>query len=233
MPALPDLGAALLLGLLGGGHCIGMCGGIGAALAFALGPRCSTLRRHLLLVLYSCGRISSYVLMGALAGGVLQLGSAGGALPVARIAAGVLLVVTGLALAGWSQALGLIERAGGVVWRRLQGIAARLGPPDRAPVALAAGALWGWLPCGLVYGALAWSGAAGGGSAARSAVLMLGFGIGTLPAVLASGVLADRLRALLQRRGLRLVAALCLCAFGVWTAVAALGGAAGTHAHHH
>src|SRR5262245_29031624 len=184
VPGLSDLGAALLLGLLGGGHCIGMCGGIGAALAFALGPRCSTLRRHLLLTLYSLGRIASYTLMGALAGGVLPLGTENGTLSVARIIAGVLLVLTGAALAGWSRALGAIERAGAVVWRRLQPIAARVGPPDRAPVALAAGALWGWLPCGLVYGALAWSASAGGGSAARSAVLMLGFGIGTLPAVL-------------------------------------------------
>ena len=230
MPQGAELLSAMLLGLFGAGHCLGMCGGISGALAFALGPHCSTARRQLLLLCYSLGRISSYALMGALAGGILH-----GTTPVAvhgamRVVAGALLVIIGIALAGQPRLLALLERGGSRLWQRIAPHAARLGPPRTVPVALLAGAAWGWLPCGLVYGALGW--AATGGPAERSAALMAAFGAGTLPAVLASGALASRLKSLLQRRELRLTAALCVCAFGLWTMVVAGGHVDGGHQHH-
>jgi hypothetical protein len=230
MPSSGEILSALTLGLLGAGHCIGMCGGISAALAFALGPRCGALRRHALLACYSLGRIASYTLLGVLAGGALELTLPQSAQGVLRIVAGASLVATGLALAGWSRALALLERGGSLLWKRIGPLAARIGPPDSVPVALVAGAAWGLLPCGLVYGALAWSSA--GADATRGGVLMAAFGLGTLPAVLASGSLAAQLQALLRRRELRILAALCVCAFGIWT-LAAAGGGQGHHAHHH
>lgn len=227
----PDIAAALLLGLLGSTHCVGMCGGISAALAFALPRTSAALRRHLLLGLYSCGRVTSYAAMGAMTGALSGLLSAehSAALAWIRIAAGALLVLMGLYLAGWSQALALLERAGHGVWRHVQVRAARLLPIDSAPKALLAGAAWGWLPCGLVYSTLAWT--ASSASAPRGALLMLAFGVGTMPAVIASGVLAAQLRALLQRRGLRIVAGLLVIAFGIWTMAVVL--LAGGHAEHH
>lgn len=231
MPGMHDIGAALLLGLLGSTHCLGMCGGISSAIGFALGPRCTPLRRHALLVLYSIGRVGSYTAMGALAGGALGLAVPQGMQPGLRILAGVVLVLSGLALAGWSRAMRLLEQGGSRLWSRIAPLAARIGAPDRAHVALLAGAAWGWLPCGLVYGALASS--ASHGEASHGAVLMAAFGIGTMPAVVASGSLAAQLRRLFARRELRLLAGLCVVAFGIWTMVAAGGGGHGQHAHHH
>ncbi len=226
-----DLAAALLLGLLGSTHCVGMCGGISAALAFALPRNRSALRRHLLLGLYSCGRVSSYAAMGAMAGALsgTLAGEHIAVLAWMRVVAGALLVLMGMYLAGWSQALALLERAGHGVWRHVQTHAVRLLPIDSAPKALLAGAAWGWLPCGLVYSTLAWT--ASSASAPRGALLMLAFGIGTMPAVIASGVLAAQLRALLQRRGLRIIAGLLVIAFGVWTMTVVL--LAGGHVQHH
>jgi sulfite exporter TauE/SafE len=221
--APPDLPAALLLGLFGSTHCLGMCGGIAGAFAFALGPDCRPARRHALLLLASTGRVGSYAAMGALLGAALP---AGGAAP--RILAGVLLLLMGVALAG-RNLLAPLERAGQRLWRRTGEPLLRRVRFDSVPGALACGIAWGWLPCGLVYSTLAWAGSSG--SAAQAAGLMACFGAGTIPLVLASGVLATRLSTLLRARGLRLLAGLCVCAFGIWTVAAAIGGHGPHHAH--
>jgi len=227
----PDLAAALLLGFVGSTHCIGMCGGISGALAFALGPDLSPTRRYRLLAGYSLGRIASYAVMGALLGGTAAALAGPQGLRALRLLAGVLLVLMGVYLAGWLNALAWLERAGSTPWRRIQALAARLMPVDRMYKALLAGMAWGWLPCGLVYSTLSWAGTAG--SATRGAILMACFGLGTLPAVVASGALAAELRALLQRRGLRVAAGLMVIGFGVWTLSLALPLGQDPHAHHH
>ena len=231
MTAPPEILSALLLGLLGSTHCIGMCGGISGALAFALGPNLGPARRYALLTGYSLGRIMSYAMMGALLGGTAGGLAGDGGMRVLRIVAGALLVLMGCYLAGWLNTLALLERAGHGVWRHVQGLAARLIPVDRLHKALLAGMAWGWLPCGLVYSALAWAGTSG--STARGALLMLAFGLGTLPAVVASGALAAELRALLQRRELRVIAGLLVIAFGAWTLTIALPLGQDPHALHH
>jgi hypothetical protein len=66
-------------------------------------------------------------------------------------------------------------------------------PARSLPGAYAAGLAWGWLPCAMVYAALAAAGFSGG--AARGAAAMAVFGLGTLPFLLAAGWLASRLRA--------------------------------------
>jgi uncharacterized protein len=76
------------------------------------------------------------------------------------------------------------------------------------------GLLWGALPCGLVYGAL--TAAAFAGSPAAGAAAMLAFGIGTLPWLLAAGVAAARLRALLSLRWVRLCSGGAVLAFGAF-----------------
>lgn len=219
----PELPAALLLGLFGSTHCVGMCGGIAGAFAFTLGPACPSARRHALLLLASLGRIGSYAAMGALLGGALP---AGGAAP--RVLAGVLLLLMGVALAG-RNLLAPLERAGQQVWRRTGEPWLRRVRFDSVPGALACGIAWGWLPCGLVYSTLAWAGSSG--SATQAAGLMACFGAGTTPLVLASGALATRMSALLRARGMRLLAGLCVCAFGIWTLAAALGGQGPHHTH--
>jgi sulfite exporter TauE/SafE len=211
---LPLLVSALILGLLGGGHCLGMCGGLMGALTLAI-PAEQRGRRLRLLLAYNLGRILSYALAG------LLLGMAGWALgnsPLAlglRILAGLLLICMGLYLAGWWSGLTRIEGIGRLLWRHIQPQASRLLPVRSLPQALLLGALWGWLPCGLVYSTLLW--AASQGNALDSALLMLAFGLGTWPVLLASGLLAERLNALLRRRGVRIAGGLLVILFGLWT----------------
>lgn len=211
---LPLLGSALVLGLLGGGHCLGMCGGLMGALTLAIPPE-QRGRRLRLLLAYNLGRILSYATAG------LVLGLAGVALassPLAqglRVVAALLLIAMGLYLAGWWSGLTRIEALGRGLWRHVQPLATRLLPVSSLPRALLLGALWGWLPCGLVYSTLLW--AASQGNAAHSAVLMLAFGLGTWPVLVATGLAAERVGAVLRKRGVRMAGGLLVILFGLWT----------------
>lgn len=211
--------AAFAIGLLGGAHCIGMCGGLMAALSFSV-PAQQPLRRLQIIVLYNLGRIASYTLIGALAGwlGYHLTGAQG--VSVLRVVAALLLLAMGLYIGGWWQGLVYLERLGGVFWKPLQPLAKRLMPVRSGSGALLLGALWGWLPCGLVYTALAYGLAQA--SAPAAAGVMLAFGLGTLPVMLAAGVLAARLQAVMRQRGFRSAMAVCILAFGGWTLWAAL-----------
>lgn len=211
---LPQLLSALILGLLGGGHCLGMCGGLMGALTLAIPPE-QRGRRLQLLLAYNLGRISSYAVAGLLLG---LAGWAVGNSPFAmllRIAAGVLLICMGLYLAGWWSGLTRIEAVGKHLWRHLQPLTRKLMPVSSLPRALCLGAIWGWLPCGLVYSSLLW--AASQGSAAESGLLMLTFGLGTVPVLLATGLAAERLTGLLRQRGVRVAGGLLVMLFGLWT----------------
>jgi len=204
---------ALGLGLLGGGHCVGMCGGIMGALTFAI-PDSARARRFSLLLHYNVGRVASYTLMGLLLG--LLGGFAGTAGTAAlRVMAGALLIAMGLYLAGWWRGLTYIERLGGGVWRYLQPLGKRLMPVQSSPQALLLGVIWGWLPCGLVYSALAYAASQANGPAAAG--VMLAFGLGTLPVVMASGLFAERLKALIQKQQIRSVFGILIVVFGSWT----------------
>nr|WP_186351045.1 sulfite exporter TauE/SafE family protein [Pseudomonas poae] len=210
----PLLISALILGLLGGGHCLGMCGGLMGALTLAI-PSAQRNRRFRLLLAYNLGRILSYACAG------LLIGLAGWAVansPAAmfmRVLAGMLLVCMGLYLAGWWSGLTRLENLGRGLWRYIQPLANRLLPVSSLPRALLLGALWGWLPCGLVYSTLLW--AASQGNAAHSAWLMLAFGVGTWPVLLATGLAAERVTALLRRRSVRVAGGVLVILFGVWT----------------
>ncbi len=210
----PLLVSALILGLLGGGHCLGMCGGLMGALTLAI-PKEQRSRRFRLLLAYNLGRILSYATAG------LLIGLAGWAVansPAAmfmRILAGLLLIAMGLYLAGWWSGLTRIESLGRGLWRYIQPVANRLLPVSSLPRALLLGALWGWLPCGLVYSTLLWS--ASQGNALDSALLMLAFGLGTWPVLLATGLAAERVTALLRKRSVRVAGGLLVILFGIWT----------------
>ena len=144
-----------------------------------------------------------------------------------------LLVAIGLHLAGLLPGLARIERLGRAVWRRIEPRARRLLPVRTPGQALALGALWGFLPCGLVYTMLLTAAASGGIGA--GAVVMAAFGLGTLPALLAAGLWFGRFEAVVRRRGARLAAGLAVAAFGVHGLVvagASIMSGADPHAHH-
>ena len=208
-----DLVSALVVGLLGGVHCAGMCGGIVGALS--LGAREG--RQLPLLLAYNVGRISSYTLAGALMGALGFFFS--GLLPV-QVAqrvlltlAGLFLVLMGLYLGGWSHALARLEKAGGLLWRRIEPLGRGLLPVRNVRQGLLLGALWGWLPCGLVYSALVWTVSAGG--ALQGAALMFAFGLGTLPNLLLMGVAAQQLNRWIRHPMVRRLAGLTVVGFGV------------------
>ncbi|KXU38825.1 cytochrome biogenesis protein [Ventosimonas gracilis] len=206
--------AALALGLLGGGHCLGMCGGLMGAFSLGIGAKQKSRRLRLLLAC-NLGRALSYSAAG------LLLGLLGGALAnspallALRLLAALLLIGMGLYLAGWWSFLPSIERLGAGLWQGIAPLTRRLLPISSVPRALLLGALWGWLPCGLVYSTLLWS--ASQGSAGKSALLMLAFALGTWPVLLVTGLAAQRLTALLRRAGIRRASGLLIILFGLWS----------------
>lgn len=211
---LPLLLSALVLGLLGGGHCLGMCGGLMGALTMAIPPEQRAKRLRLLLA-YNLGRVLSYATAGLLIGLAGWAVASSPAAMVLRVFAALLLISMGLYLAGWWSGLTRVEALGKGLWRHIQPLASRLLPVTGLPQALLLGALWGWLPCGLVYSTLLWS--ASQGDALDSALLMLAFGIGTWPVLLATGLAAERLTALLRKRGVRVAGGVLVILFGIWT----------------
>jgi sulfite exporter TauE/SafE len=205
--------ALLVAGLASGLHCAGMCGGISAG--FSLLQKERLWPRQLA---FNFGRIASYATAGAAAG---ALGSAGAyaatvfpAQAMLFVVSSVFVTLVGIHLTGRGLPLPLLEKFGMPVWRRLQPIAARLLRGRGLPPAFAAGMAWGWLPCGLVYGALLAAVFAGG--AAQGALAMAAFGVGTLPWLLVAGVAAARLRQWAHLHRLRRGAGLVLVGLGAW-----------------
>ncbi len=219
------------VGLAGSVHCVGMCGGIvgalsstgtrrtipiGAAATAAL-PAISAFDGTLRVVTYNAGRIGSYMLAGALAGGL-----ANGAASLSRIAqwqsvayllANAMLIALGLYLMDAWRGLARVEAAGNLLWRRVQPAMKHLLPMNTLPKAFALGGLWGWVPCGMVYSVLLT--ALLSGSAAGGAATMLAFGLGTLPMLLALGLAGARLRAAMQKKAVRIACGLLVLGFGV------------------
>jgi uncharacterized protein len=214
-----------LVGLLGGVHCVGMCGGIVSALTVQLPRQKTPWSIHLA---YNLGRIGSYMSAGALMGAIGSLGLLlDHWLPVQMtlyVAANLMLIGLGLYLTGMTQTLAFVERAGQWLWRRVQPLTRHFLPVHGMAQALPLGMLWGWLPCGLVYSVLAL--ALLSGSPVRGALIMLAFGLGTLPNLMLAGLLLVRFRRLTQGRTLRLLSGSLVLLFGVWGLINAttLGG---------
>jgi len=214
---------AFAVGLLSAAHCLGMCGGIMGALSFALPEETRAQAPRLLgfLAAYNLGRIASYAAAGAVAGGLgLTLVEGSGSAEVGLLLRGLaalLMVLAGLHLAGWLPAAGRIERLGAPLWRRLEPLARRLVPVRTPWRAALYGAVWGWLPCGLVYAMLGV--AAGEAKVAAGALVMTAFGLGTLPVLLATGLFASRLYRLRRSPLLQRGAGLAVAAMGVVTLI--------------
>jgi sulfite exporter TauE/SafE len=217
---LDQLAAAFLVGLLGGVHCVGMCAGIVGTLTMALPPG-SRARPGLLAIYqlaYNVGRLSGYALAGALMGGVGQLAVAVMPVQYAQRAlyavAAVFMILVGLYLGGWWPAIERLERLGGLLWRRLEPVGRRLLPVRSVGRAAAVGLVWAWIPCGLVYSVLVWSVSAG--NAANGALLMLAFGLGTLPTLMGLGLLAGAAARVTGQTWVRRLAGALVTGFGLY-----------------
>jgi len=209
------LAGALVLGLMGAGHCLGMCGGVAAALAFAAEGRRA--KRYAILLAYNIGRIFSYALAGAAFAYVFGSLDTLTPMPILRVASGLLLIAMGLYLADWWRGLTRLEALGARLWVYLAPLAKRLMPVKRVDSALLLGLIWGWLPCGLVYSVLALAAAQGHPLAGAS--VMAAFGLGTLPAVFLGGLASEWVKSSLQKRWLRTIFALAFIVYGGYTLI--------------
>jgi sulfite exporter TauE/SafE len=194
----------------------------------------ATIRSRLpMAVTYNAGRIISYAILGLF---VATLGSAAvSAMPKlagpVRLIGGLLIVLVGLQIAFDWRLLKPLERMGASVWSRISPLARKLVPVTTLPRALGLGLLWGWLPCGLVYSVLLI--AAASSNASHGALIMISFGLGTLPAMLVTGMGAARLAQVMRRKSARMGLGLLIVVLGVATLAMPLMSGVATSTHHH
>ncbi len=193
--------AALFMGFLGSPHCLGMCGGLVAAFSLSM-KDVSPAKRRALIATYHLGRLTSYAVLGLVAGliGTAVLAPLMTSNSVPRILLGLVLVFVGATMLG-APFLTKLERVGMRFWQFLSPIRQKVFPLNTFPRALAAGLLWGYLPCGLVYGALLIAVVAH--DPLSGAALMFVFGLGTIPMLVATHQTVGWLRKHIGRLRLR------------------------------
>lgn len=204
-----DVITAFIMGLAGAGHCLAMCGGIASAIGVQ--------NRRLNIVIYNLGRMTSYVVLGVIVGGAIALIAPDSphTTKALRWLAVAFLLALGLYFTGWWPLLSKLEQAAKPLWNQVKKLAPQQNG-GRISVFFA-GAVWGWLPCGLVYSALSY--AAVSGSATQGGLLMAAFAIGTFPAMIGAGYFSRSLRAILQAQGLRTAIGILLIIYAAWTAM--------------
>lgn len=211
--------SSLLLGLVGSTHCASMCGGLVAATQLPGDARRrlpSWRKRGSVVVAQNAGRVLSYALAGAAAGGLSRVVGAVHAAAgrtILQWVAAIVLILVGSRLAGLLPASLDPERLGAPLWRRVAPHARALLPLSTPRHGFAFGMLWGFLPCGLVYSALAVASVSG--SIATGFVGMLAFGLGTLPVLLGLGALAGTVSDVFRRVAYRRAAGALVAGFGV------------------
>ena len=188
-------GVAFMMGLFSSLHCIGMCGSIIGTLTLSLSPEIRNNKKLLLpfVFSYNFGRITSYAFAGAVIGSIeallsMPLGELHGH-RLLQILSAIVMAGAGAYIAGWFPRFAYIEKVGVTIWKLMEPYGRKLIPVKNHTQAYLFGMVWGWLPCGLVYSALAL--AATSGDVTQSAFTMLAFGLGTLPAVMGIGVMTQ------------------------------------------
>jgi len=236
-----DFFSAFIIGLIGSGHCIAMCGGITTMLTSAIPnnkydnnqqipvndlnvsqPKQEVYSSKATLVFcYNIGRIASYCLLGAIVGFTGSIAAKNIGLPLVglRIFSAVFVILLGLYLGQWLMWLNRIEALGKRLWKHISPLASHVIPVNTPMKALGLGAIWGWLPCGLVYSTLTW--ALASSSILNGASIMFFFGLGTLPALLTLSVGFDSIKNILVNPLLRKIMALSLIFFGIYSFIVA------------
>jgi len=208
---------AFLLGLFSTVHCLAMCGSVIGALTLSLPMEVRESQRRMLPYVfnYNLGRILSYTIAGAIVGVLSSpLASINGH-AILRYVSIIVMIAMGLYLAGWFPKFAKMERIGAPIWRWLQPIGQRLLPVKAFSQAFWLGVVWGWLPCGLVYAALAV--AATVGEPVQAALVMFSFGLGTLPAVMGAGLFTGMLASLARAKHMRQIAGVSIIVMALLT----------------
>jgi sulfite exporter TauE/SafE len=207
------LSTAFLAGLLGSGHCFGMCGGIAAGLgAMSRG------RAVLPALQFNLARLASYAVLGLIAAIVLSGVSA--LVPIGRwlrLLTALMILMIGLKFLFNVRGIEFIERGGAGLWRKILPFALKAGNRQDWIGRLLLGFCWGFLPCGLVYTVLMT--AASTANPVSGALTMLTFGVGTLPSMLGLTVAAPALSSFLEDRTVRRVIGFALVVLAFWTLV--------------
>jgi sulfite exporter TauE/SafE len=209
---------AFLLGLFSTVHCIAMCGSVIGALTLSLPSevRESQSKMFPYVLNYNLGRLLSYGIAGAIVGLLSSPLATFNGHAVLRYISIIVMIAMGLYLAGWFPKFAYMERMGAPIWRWLQPIGQKLLPVRKLSQAFYLGIVWGWLPCGLVYAALAV--AATAGEPVKASLVMLAFGAGTLPAVMGAGLFTGFLSAMASIKHLRKIAGVLIIAMALATA---------------
>ncbi|WP_444994049.1 sulfite exporter TauE/SafE family protein [Aliikangiella sp. IMCC44359] len=218
--------SALILGLMGAGHCLSMCGGIISSLSIATDNKHNKWTK---IISYQLGRILSYFLFGLVAGWIGYQTNKFTSLPILQTLSGVLLILMGLYISRIWMFISHLEKAGKIIWDKISPLSKYLLPVTSIKQALLLGALWGWLPCGLVYTSLSY--ALTTAHPISSGLFMLVFGIGTLPATLLAGAASVSLKNWLNKNTVRLASAFILISFGCYILITLY--LTGESHHHH
>ena len=226
-----DLVAVLLIGLLGSVHCVGMCGGFVFALAQTSSQRVQFLQKQ---ASYYFGKTLTYALLGTVAGALgHMLSSAFTRIQMfLSISLGLFMILLGMSL------MGVLKRSNQTFmirpWKWVSGkMAHLLGAHSRsAPMLL--GLINGFLPCGLVYAALAL--AATSGSAIQGGFILTVFGLSTIPALLVTALAGTVLKPVWRHR-VNILSGTLIIAMGLLTVYRGLpiahhSHSAPTHQHH-
>ncbi|PCI53014.1 MAG: hypothetical protein COB45_11395 [Gammaproteobacteria bacterium] len=232
-----DFFSAFIIGLLGSGHCIAMCGGITTMLTSALpsnkydnnqkipvnnqNKNQIQSSKFILVFCYNLGRIASYSFIGAIVGFTGSIAAKNIGLPLAglRMFSAVFVILLGLYIGQWLMWLNKIEALGKKLWQYISPLASRALPVNTPLKALGLGAIWGWLPCGLVYSTLTW--ALASNNIIDGASIMFFFGLGTLPALLTLSIGFESIKNILVNPLLRKTMALILVSFGIYSFIVA------------
>ncbi len=211
-----DYFSAFVIGLLGSGHCIVMCGGISAMLTTAISEDIKH-KKYRVIFAYNFGRIASYSVIGALVALTSSMAAKNIGLPISALKtiAGIFLILLGLYLGQWLMWLSHVEHIGKKLWRHISPNTKKFIPIKNTRSAFALGALWGWLPCGLVYSTLTW--ALASADAVNGALIMFFFGLGTLPALLSVSLGTISIKTLLSNSLFRKLAAILVILYGIYT----------------
>ncbi|OLQ95388.1 cytochrome biogenesis protein [Vibrio ponticus] len=214
-----DFVAAFFIGLVGAGHCVGMCGGVASLLSMGKSNPSA-----LIPLYYNVGRILSYALIGGVVGGavstVTDVANLNHSFAWLRLIAALFMVLLACYIARWWQGLLAVEKLGQSLWKFISPAGKKLLPLKNPLHAIPFGFIWGWLPCGLVYSTLTW--AVVSGSSLNGALIMMAFGLGTLPAMVAVGYGSQYLHKLQQSTVFRNIAAVLILAYGIYTAYGSL-----------
>lgn len=224
--------AAWLAGLVGGLHCLAMCG---AYVTIVQGRAVAPLlpRRDIVAGVAAAhsGRLLAYAALGALFGAAGGTAFAASFSPLQRalyVAANLMLLLLAWGIARGRTAPAALEALGLKAYSVLAPAAGRALRGRGLGSRFALGALWGLTPCALVYGVLPLALLSGG--VWQGALIMLAFGVGTLPNLLAAGWALSRAKRWLEAKAVRWAAGAIVAAFalaGLWRALfvpASLGG---------